>query len=186
MIKNLPDRIFLCGFMGTGKSSVGKTLADELAVSFLDLDDHVENKVGKSIKNIFQEDGEEVFRKLERSSVLEVIRNFKGVVALGGGTLQNQHLVDHVKLNGLLVFIETPFSVILKRLTKDKDRPLLLNEDGSAKKRDILENELQALYEQRLPYYRQAELNVDYTKDESVGNMVDRLIKKIRYHVSHY
>lgn len=186
MIRNLPDRIFLCGFMGTGKSSVGKILAEQLSVPFLDLDDHVENKVSKSIRDIFEEDGEETFRKLERSSVLEVIRDFKGVVALGGGTLQNQHLVDHIKLNGLLVFIETPFSVILNRLTKDNNRPLLLNEDGYPKEKHILENELQGLYEQRLPYYRQAELNVDYTKDESVGNMVDRLIKKIRYHVSHY
>lgn len=172
--------------MGAGKSTVGKSLAEQLSIPFLDLDDHIENAADKKINDIFKESGEEAFRKLERSSVLDVIRNFRGVVALGGGTLQNQHLVDHIKLNGLLVFIETPFSVILKRLTTDNKRPLLLNEEGSRKEKDILENELKALYEQRLSYYRQAELNIEYAEDESVGNMVDRLIKKIRYHVSHY
>ncbi len=119
MISNLPDRIFLTGFMGAGKSVIGQQLAGKLERPFLDLDDKITQKAGQSIPEIFKESGESEFRILERRAVLEVIREFTGVVALGGGSLQNQHLVDHIKLNGLLIFIETPISVILDRITKN-------------------------------------------------------------------
>lgn len=186
MIKNLPDRIFICGFMGAGKSTVGEKLSQKLGTSFLDLDDYIQEKTGKDIPQIFSEDGEQRFRKIERKYLLEVITDFKGVVALGGGSLQNQQIVDHIKLNGLLIFIETPFSIILERITEENNRPLLLNEQGSLKEKKILEKELRTLYEQRLPFYQQATLSISYEKENSIGSMVNSLIKKIRYHVSHY
>lgn len=185
MIKNLPDRIFICGFMGAGKSTVGEMLSQKLGTSFLDLDDYIQEKTGKDIPQIFSEDGEQRFRKIERKCLLEVIIDFKGVVALGGGSLQNQHMVDHIKLNGLLIFIETPFSIILDRIAEESNRPLLLNEQGSLKKKEILEKELRILYEQRLPFYQQAALSISYEKENSIESMVNSLIKKIRYHVSH-
>lgn len=172
--------------MGAGKSTVGKKLAEKLQVTFLDLDDYIEHKTGNSISEIFEEEGEKAFRKIERECILEVIRTYQGVVALGGGSLQNQHMVDHIKLNGLLVFIETPFSVILSRIRRNKNRPLLLNEDGLMKKEDILEKELSTLYEERLPFYRQAELTVVDDGEISKETLVDNLKNKIKYHVSHY
>lgn len=186
MINNLPDRIFLCGFMGAGKSTIGKRLAEKLDVPFWDLDDYIEKEAGKNIPQIFKENGEPEFRNLERQSLLKVIRNYQGIIALGGGSLQNQHMVDHVKLNGLLVFIETPFSIILERITKQNNRPLLLNEQGTLKDKEILEEELKTLYEQRLPYYQQAELTIVNDEKQTTENMVGSLIKKIEYHVSHY
>lgn len=186
MIKNLPDRIFLCGFMGAGKSTIGQRLAEKLSLPFLDLDQLIEKKAGQSITDIFVKEGERVFRTLERESLLEVIRNCKGIVALGGGTFQNQHMVDHVKVNGLLIFIETPFSVILERIRDNPDRPLLLKEDGSLKDEDTLTKELNSLYRQRLGYYEQAELRLSPGENEPAEQMVDRLIKKIRYHVAHH
>ena len=186
MIKNLPSRIFLCGFMGAGKTTIGRQLAQNLSVSFLDLDEHIEEEEGKSISDIFEEQGEAAFRKLERNAILEVIRNFKGVVALGGGALQNQHITDHIKVNGLLIFIQTPFSVILERIMTKPHRPLLLNEEGSLKNEEILKKELNTLYKKRLPLYEQAELKISGEKAEDEKVAVDRLLKKIRYHVSHY
>lgn len=186
MIRNLPDRIFLCGFMGTGKTTIGKLLSQKLAIPFLDLDDRIEEEAGKDIPQIFKEDGERAFRKLERTCLLDVIKNYKGVVALGGGALQNQHLIDHIKLNGLLIFIETPFSLILDRIVQERNRPLLLNEQGTLKEKEILEKELKTLYGRRLPFYRQAELIITHKENTSLESMVGSLIKKIRYHVSHY
>ncbi|MDX1585898.1 MAG: shikimate kinase [Balneolaceae bacterium] len=127
MISKLPDRIFICGFMGAGKSTVGRKLAERLERTFLDLDDYIEHKADKSIPEIFEEGGEKAFRKIERRCILEIIRTFEGIVALGGGSLHNQHMLDHIKLNGLLVFIETPISVILSRIEEDANRPFLLS-----------------------------------------------------------
>lgn len=186
MIKNIPDRIFLCGFMGAGKTTLGKLLSEELNVSFLDLDTRIEEKAGKAISLIFKEDGEQAFRKMERSCLLDVIRNHKGVIALGGGALQNQHIVDHIKLNGLLIFIETPFSVIFNRIMQHKNRPLLLDEEGDFKKKERVKEELKTLYEQRLPLYRQAEINFLCEENTSLKDMVYSLTKKIKYHVAHY
>lgn len=186
MIKNLPDRIFICGFMGAGKSTIGKLLADKLNQPFIDLDERIEEQAGNSIPKIFDEEGEEYFRKLERAAVLDIIRDEHGVVALGGGSLQNQHILDHVKLNGLLIFIETPFSVILDRITENPDRPLLLDENGNMKEEELLREELRNLYHERLPLYEQAELQVNSRNYESTEELVRDLIKKIRNHVSLY
>lgn len=186
MINNLPALIFICGFMGTGKTTVGRELAEKLSLSFLDLDEEIEREAGKSIAEIFEDEGESAFRKMERDTLLEVIRNFKGVVALGGGTLQNQHIVDHIKVNGLLIFIETPFSVIFQRIMNEPHRPLLLNEEGSLKKKEILKKQLNSLYRKRLPFYEQAELKITGEEAGAKEDVVERLLKKIRYHVSHY
>ncbi len=185
MISNLPDRIFLCGFMGAGKSLIGHKLAEKLERTFLDLDDKIEEKAGQSIPEIFDETGEAGFRTLERRALQEVIREFEGVVALGGGSLQNQHMVDHIKLNGLLVFIETPISVILDRISEDQNRPLLLDEEGNPKDRAQLKEELTALYEQRLPLYQQAVITIS-NEGQNPDKIVQTLLKKIRNHVEYY
>ncbi|WP_440998601.1 shikimate kinase [Fodinibius sp. SL11] len=186
MISNLPKRIFLSGFMGAGKSVIGKSLARQLDLAFLDLDEKIEEQVGQSIPKLFEESGESTFRTAERRALLEVIRNFEGVVSLGGGSLQNQHMLDHVKLNGLLVFIETPISVILDRISQDENRPLLLDEQGNPKSKKQLKNELTALYEERLTLYQQAVIKVENDGQQSVEEIVEMLLKKIKNHVEYY
>ena len=186
MISNLPDRIFLCGFMGAGKSMIGRALAEKLEAPFLDLDDRIEEKAGQSIPEIFDQNGEAGFRTLERRAVMEVVREFEGVVALGGGSLQSQHMVDHLKINGLLIFIETPISVILDRISQDPDRPLLVNEDGRPKDRDTLEDEMTTLYEERKPFYEQAVITVTNDGSKDPEDIVATLLKKIRNHVEYY
>ncbi|MDZ7692896.1 MAG: shikimate kinase [Balneolaceae bacterium] len=184
-IANIPDLVFLCGFMGTGKSTIGKKLAETLERPYADLDDIIREEAGKSIPEIFEQEGEEGFRKRERKKLLETIRNYEGVLALGGGALHNQHMVDHIKINGLLIFIETPFSVILDRILRKKNRPLLLDEDGSMKDRAVLEKELTELYEKRLKYYRQAEITIQTDQHASAEKTTAALVRKIRNHVSH-
>lgn len=184
-IKNLPELIFLCGFMGTGKSTIGRELARKLDRPYSDLDTIIEKETGKSIPEIFEEEGEEGFRSRERKQLLDAIRNYKGILALGGGALHNQHLVDHVKINGLLIFIETPFSVILDRILQHENRPLLLNEDGTMKERTVLENELKELYNNRLKYYQQAELTIQTDNQTSIEETTAALVRKIRNHVAY-
>lgn len=184
-INNLPKLIFLCGFMGAGKSTIGEELSRQLDRPFRDLDNIIVEQTGRSISRIFEREGEEYFRSLERKYLLDAIRNYEGILSLGGGTLHNQHLVDHVKINGLLIFIETPFSVIFNRITKDTDRPLLLNEDGTMKDRDVLEKELTDLYNQRLKYYEQSEITIQPDTSASAEENTAALVRKIRNHVSY-
>jgi len=186
MITNLPDIIFLCGFMGSGKSTVGRQLADKLERPFLDLDDRIVEIAGLEIPEIFEQEGEPAFRTTERRALLEVARDYKGVVALGGGSLQSQHLVDHLKLKGLLLFIETPISVILSRISQDENRPMLLDKHGNPQKKEVLKQELQALYDERLPLYEQAVIKVANDGSKSPEQIAEILLKKIRNHVEYY
>lgn len=185
-IKGLPELIFLCGFMGAGKSTIAEKLAEKLDRPFLDADHEIERRSGETINQIFEQEGESSFRNLERKVILDLIKTFEGVIALGGGALHNQHLVDHIKLNGLLIFIETPFSVILRRISENKERPLLLNPDGTFKKEQTLKKEMTELYHKRLKFYRQAEITLQTEHYSTVEQSVEALVKKIRYHVSHY
>lgn len=186
MISNLPDIIFLCGFMGSGKSTIGQLLAEKLERPFLDLDDKIVETAGMEIPEIFEQEDKAGFRMIERRALLETTREFEGVLALGGGSLQSQHLVDHLKLKGLLVFIETPISVILRRISEDENRPLLLDEHGNPQKTEILKQELQTLYDERLPLYEQAVITVENDGSQSPEQTVEILLKKIRNHVEYY
>lgn len=184
MSKTLPERIFICGFMGTGKSTVGKQLAARLDKSFYDLDKGIEKAAGQDIPAIFKAEGEEGFRRREKTVLLDFIRTQTGVIALGGGSLHNQHLVDRLKVNGLLVFIETPMEKIIDRVIGTNNRPMLLNEEGEVKPKPVLEKEMQQLYRQRLPFYEQAQVTIQSEDFKSVDDLVAQLAKKIRYHVA--
>lgn len=170
--------------MGAGKSTLGQALAAQMDLPFNDLDDYIEQQAGRPVPEIFDQEGEQEFRKAERRALLAVIRSRKGIIALGGGTLQNQHLVDHVKVNGLLVFLDVPIDTILDRIAGSTHRPLLLDEDGALKSRERLREELQALYEQRRPLYEQAEVTLQAEQYNSLEERVGALLKKIRYHVA--
>lgn len=172
--------------MGAGKTTIGQKLAQKLGCTFMDLDDKIIEIAGQSIPEIFEESGEAAFRTTERRALLDAARNFKGIVALGGGSLQNQHLLDHIKLNGLLIFIETPVSVILDRISNDENRPLLLDDQGNPKDEDTLRKDLKTVYERRLPFYEQAEIKILDDGSLSPDELVETLGKKIRNHVEYY
>jgi len=181
---NKPEVIFLCGFMGAGKTTIGRKLAEELNCPFLDLDDRITEKAGKTISEMFKEAGEAKFRAVERSALLEVASDFEGVVALGGGSVQNQELLDHLKESGLLIFIEAPMEVVVDRISEDSNRPLLLDEQGESKDRETLKKDLEVLYADRKPLYEQAQISLQVQPGESTGKQVETLIKKIRSHAA--
>lgn len=172
-MKKLNRSIFLCGMMGSGKSTIGKLLATELEIPFRDLDDLVQDKMNMSIPEIFKNLGEQVFRETEKNILVEQSQTNNGILALGGGSLQNQHLTDHVKLQGWLVFLDTPISTLVKRLKKSTNRPIINSASTSQ-----LENRLNQLMEERLPLYSQAHITIN-TDGLSKKNIVTAIRKKL-------
>src|SRR6056297_3683554 len=157
----LKQPVFLCGMMGSGKSTVGRKLAEELNVPFQDLDEMIVEKAGMSIPDIFKDQGEAGFRKLERKILVRESQYFKGVMALGGGSLQNQHIIDHLKIYGWLVFLDVPQSVIWKRISGDSNRPMLASDSRSENPdEDAVRTRIQRLMDARRAYYQQSEITI--------------------------
>lgn len=141
--KNKNKPIFLCGFMGCGKSTVGRSLASILECDFVDMDNYIEQSEGRSISEIFSSDGEKYFRDLET----EVIKKFKGVsgvIATGGGALLREENGKASKEAGIPVFIDTNFSVCYNRIKGDRKRPIAFNSTRE---------ELNELYDKRKNLY---------------------------------
>lgn len=182
-LKKFKESIFLVGFMATGKSSIGKILAQELERPFIDLDEYIVEKESMSISTMFNEYGEEYFREKEWFYLLELTQNFKGIISLGGGALHSQQVVDHLKLYGLLVFLKTPLNVILERVSRNKKRPMVLNGEGEIKSRDVLFSEMESLYLQRVDLYNQAQVILESTGEESKDEQAARLIDKLQRYV---
>jgi len=140
------SNIILVGFMGTGKTSAGKQLAEELNMTFLDMDDIIEEREGRFIPRIFAENGEAYFRSLERELVRELSMKTGLVIGAGGGIVLNPDNVADYDRTGLVVCLSATPEVILERVGKDTNRPLLVGTDKMKTIRDLLGSR-QKLYE---------------------------------------
>lgn len=143
--------LYLCGFMGCGKTTVGRIAAEGLNLTFCDLDEHIEAYVGRSISDIVKADGIDRFRDLESELLGSVFSKSRAIVALGGGAVLRRENVALIKKRGILVFIDTDFSVCRERIKDDNNRPL-------AYEKTI--DELEKLYNERKRIYLD---NADYT-----------------------
>ena len=121
--------IILCGFMGCGKTTLGKMLAEQLNMEFLDIDKIIEDKQNLKISEIFENWGEFYFRSLESIAVNDIYKLKNKIISLGGGTLENPENVQKLKSNGIIFFLDVPLNVIEKRLQDDKIRPLLKSQN---------------------------------------------------------
>ncbi len=130
--------IVLFGFMGTGKTSVGKKLAGELGMQFVDMDHLIEEREGRSINDIFASDGEPYFRNLERGLVRELSQREGLVIGTGGGVVLNRDNISDFAATGLCVCLNAGPEEILQRLEHDGSRPLLAEGDKLQKIKDIL------------------------------------------------
>lgn len=164
--------VFLCGMMGSGKSTIGKKLAERLNVPFTDLDLLIEKAEEMSIPEIFNQKGEKVFRKIEKRLILRIAGTAEGVVALGGGSLQNQQIVDHLKLYGWLVYIDASQAEILNRLKDPSGRPML---DKSAE----LSERISSLFDERLLFYEQSHFSVQ-TEKKPPEQIAKEIVKKLK------
>lgn len=164
--------------MGTGKSTIGRSLAEELSLPFYDLDKMIEEKTGKSIPQIFEDSGEEEFRRIERELLTAFVQTCDGVLALGGGSLQNQHLTDHVKLYGWLVFINTPIELIMERVLRKKNRPMIKTEDPKKTRKKIKQ-----LFEARKTLYKQAHITVQ-TDSRDAELFASEIAKRLKIYAA--
>jgi shikimate kinase len=157
-LKRTPG-LYLVGFMASGKTTIGRSLADELGWNFVDTDDEIEANVGASICEIFDTRGEEEFRKVEteviRKRVRMVERGRPTVMALGGGAFAQQGNFELIENNGVTVWLDCPFALVEERVRGASHRPLA---------RDL--EKLQALYEMRRPAYSRADFRIEIKGDD--------------------
>ena len=143
------DKIVLIGFRATGKTSVGKKLAEALNWRFVDLDEEIQKKAGKSIKEIVEEGGWQAFRDLEKKEMQSLINLKEVVIALGGGGVLHKKEMENLKEKSLVVWLYASEEVILQRIKKDakslSQRPALSNAS--------LEEEVKNILKERTPLY---------------------------------
>ncbi len=163
--------IFLIGMMGAGKSTVGKLLAQKVGHNFLDTDPLIEQCAGKSITEIFANDGEDTFRNLEQQVLAQVSSHTRLVVATGGGIVMRSINWSHLH-DGIVVWIDVPVDILYDRLkTASEQRPLLQTEDPLQR--------LNEIYEKRRDRYAQADISIMVSADETPETVSDRLFEMI-------
>jgi shikimate kinase len=166
-LKRTPG-IYLVGFMGSGKSTVGRALAYELGWHFLDLDEEIEREQGTTIGSIFDQRGEVEFRRIEADALYRCVRSIQSghprVISLGGGAFLHHENLDLVSNNGVSVWLDCPLPVIERRIAGFTHRPLA---------RDP--HHLRHLYEVRREGYSRADYRID-TDDDDAAATVARIL----------
>jgi len=169
----MKTNLALIGFMGVGKTAVGQALAEKLQRKFVELDSLIEKKAGKSIPDIFQQDGEEAFRKLEIEVTKEVAQGKNLVIACGGGIVLNKINIDRLRKNARIVYLTASPSVILRRVANEAGQRPLLEVDNPT----LTIGEMLSF---RKPFYEgAADITIDTSKLD-VGSVVEQIIEKLK------
>ncbi|MBL7115649.1 MAG: shikimate kinase [Kiritimatiellae bacterium] len=161
--------VYLIGFMGTGKSAVGRATSDRLNLQFLDMDDLIVHRAGKPIPRIFAEDGEPAFRALERQVAQDLSSKHGLIVATGGGVVLNPDNMQDFYSSGLVVCLSARPEIILQRVEGDTNRPLL-----SGSQSDKM-SQMSRLMEQRQTLYDSVPDQID-TSDLTLDEVVEQLV----------
>jgi shikimate kinase len=162
--------LYLVGMMGAGKTTVGRLLARDLGYGFLDSDDVITKAAGKSINQIFTEDGEDAFRQLESDVLGQICAFTRLTIATGGGIILKRENWSYLR-QGLVVWLDVPVAELERRLREDTTRPLL-QDTG-------LEEKLVSLMETRYPLYSQSDLKITIQAGETPADIAQRIIRDI-------
>jgi shikimate kinase len=165
-----PKTIVLVGLMGAGKTSVGRLLAKRLDLEFIDADHEIEQAAQCSIEQIFERHGEAEFRDGEQRVIARILTGPTHVLATGGGAFMRKETRDAIRGRGISVWLRADLDLLLRRVSRRKNRPLLRNENP----RQTLEK----LIEERYPVYAEADIVVD-SGDRRPGTIVDTVIEMI-------
>jgi shikimate kinase len=163
--------LYLVGFMGTGKTTVGRIVAQRLGYALLDSDHEIERLRGKPVARIFAEEGEAVFRSLERDFIERGHPPARTVVACGGGLVTSPGLLERLQAKGVVICLQASIETILKRTAGHSHRPLLNVEDPEARLREI--------YAQREPIYRRAG-TIILTDERPLEDIVNHVMRTYR------
>lgn len=162
--------LYLIGMMGVGKSTVGDLLAKQLGYTFLDTDSIITQLTGKTINQLFAEEGEPAFRQLESDVLAQVCARKELVIATGGGIVMRRENWSYLH-HGLIVWLDAPIELLYTRLAEDTTRPLLQDPDPKGKLRSLLE--------QRTPLYSQADLHITLREEETPEEIANRVMEAI-------
>jgi len=169
-MKVAPSLIVLCGFMGTGKSAVGRALSRVLHYGFFDSDREIEAHEGRTIQQIFENEGEDHFRNLERETVKKLAQNEKTVLSVGGGAILNVETYDLLDSLGRMILLTATPDEIARRLGHENERPLLA---GGDRKKKIIK-----IMKDRKPVYSKVKHQVD-TTGLAIDEVVQKILKKL-------
>ena len=180
LYKKLKTRkLFLVGFMATGKTTIGKRLSSKLNLPFFDSDREIESALGCSINEYFRKYGESKFRLIEEKIIIEKIKNIKDngfIMSLGGGSYLNYNIRKLINSVGISIWLNSNIDIVYNRLKKSKnERPLMATFNTREK--------LEALLKKRRIYYQTADIKVNI-KNTSKENMSDIILKQINEHIS--
>ena len=158
--------------MGVGKSTIGKILAKKLNYNFVDVDKLIESKENLSINLIFKNKGENYFRKIEYKVILSELKNNNSVISLGGGAFLNNAIRKNAKKLSTSFWLDVPVEELIKRLKKNKKRPLLLNKN--------LNETVKKIYFDRKKIYNEADYRIkcDSLRSEEIANKILSLYEK--------
>jgi len=172
------NRIFLIGYMGAGKTTLGKALAEQLSYEFIDLDWYIEEKTGQSIPSLFLHQGEEAFREMEHASLMELLEKERVIVATGGGAPCFLDNMDLMLKAGVVVFLEASQEVLFRRLKDSLSQRPILKDKTEAELREFIASSLA----ERMKHYRRATHKMDSDRlesEEEIKNTVSELLKML-------
>lgn len=162
--------IVLVGLMGAGKSTVGRRLAQKLGLEFTDADAEIERAAGKTVPDIFRDHGEDYFRDGERKVIARLLESGPQVLATGGGAFMNEETRQNIAHRGISVWLKADFDLLMKRVRRRDNRPLLKAEDP--------EEVMRQLIARRYPVYGQADITVE-SRDAPHNSVVSDVIRAL-------
>jgi shikimate kinase len=161
-------KIYMVGFMGAGKTTIGRELAVRIDAPFFDLDELIESAEKMTIREMFAQKGEPFFRKRERDLLRSTKHLDAAVVATGGGTFTFDENIQFIQSEGLSIFLSAPYALLRSRIGSKEDRPLFRD--------DLSTHEL---YANRIRYYRMADITIDVREEETPAEIVERLMLEL-------
>ena len=166
----LKKNIVLIGMMAAGKTTIGFKLAKKLKFHFIDIDSQIEKSENKKIIDIFKDNGEEYFRKIEEKTTLSYLNKTNSVISIGGGAFLNSKIRKKIKNNSRSVWLSWKFKTILTRLSRNKRRPVVLK---------LNKNDLANLYKKRVKFYKMSEfkINCEHKNKNEIINQITKIIK---------
>ncbi|MBN8587270.1 MAG: shikimate kinase [Rhodothermia bacterium] len=174
----MPERIYLTGFMGCGKSTIGAILSNVLGYQYLDLDAEIESEITMAIPSFFSQFGEAAFRAVETEVLAQTFDLQNVVISLGGGALVQPENLRQTLRHGLVVYLALSAEELTDRLRYSTNRPLLLDENGKTVSPSVLFERISRIMAVRKPFYEQAHIHVSLTR-QTVGESVDAVAKAI-------
>ncbi|MEX2499171.1 MAG: shikimate kinase [Wenzhouxiangellaceae bacterium] len=166
------ENIFLIGPMGSGKTTLGRRIAPRLGYEFIDVDEELEKRCGVEVAVIFEIEGEQGFRERESGLLAEIAANRGQLIATGGGSILNEHNREIIRANGKVVWLKTSVDQQIRRLERDKRRPLLAAPDRRQR--------LTKMAELRNPIYASLADLVFESRNRPLAHMADMLERTIR------